>query len=204
MGITSLLVLLFIALVVIVFLNKEHLNIVKKKFKEERNGYLRTIGTLNKTISKLKEDKPGLMKDRQNITGKFNYTKKELEEERNRRKDNIETEKILHDKISQLGTEKIQICKELKTKCLTIILQALLLSKLENELAKIKEDYQSIVKKNEISQKAVEALKKKNKEAESLIDELKKQTNQIKKELENAQSQMINKDDNLFERISIW
>lgn len=35
MGITSLLVLLFIALVVIVFLNKEHLNIVKKSSKKK-------------------------------------------------------------------------------------------------------------------------------------------------------------------------
>lgn len=187
---------------------KEKLNIAENKFEEDKNEYIKAIEALNETISELKEDKAELMKDRKNIMARLNYAKKNLEEERNLRKDNIETEKKLNDIISKLEKEKIQIREDLENtinvKSSTIDQQKVLLSKLEIELAKASENYQSIVIRNEENQKTVESLEEKNKDLESVICELKKQISQTQTDLKNAQSQILNKNDNPFERMSIW
>ena len=78
------------------------------------------------------------------------------------------------------------------------------LAKLENELNKVKGDYQIVFVQNEEIKKHFESLEKKNKELENIVCELKKQLKQAENGLKNTQTQRKNKSDNPFERMSIW
>lgn len=92
----------------------------------------------------------------------------------------------------------------INNKSLTIDKQNEELAKLENELNKVKGDYQIIFVQNEEIKKHFESLEKKNKELEKLVCELKKQQKHTESGLKNTRTQRKNKTDNPFERMSIW
>lgn len=92
----------------------------------------------------------------------------------------------------------------INNKSLTIDKQNEKLANLENELNKVKGDYQIVFVQNEENKNHFDSLEKKNKELEKLVCELKKQQKHTENGLKNTRTQRKNKSDNPFERMSIW
>lgn len=175
MGTTSLSILFIIELIVIVFLT--FLLSQKNDTIESQKEWM---ASLESCINDLERTKAKLQKEIQNGKEKLSTVENKFEEDRNEHTKTIE---VLNETISELKKNKAES---------------------EKELAKARENYQSIVERNEESQKTVNSFKERNKDLESLICELKRQISQTQKDLKQIQSQMLNKHDNPFERMSIW
>lgn len=175
MGTTSLSILFIIELIVIVFLT-----FLLSKKNDTIESQKEWMASLESCINDLERTKAKLQKEIQNGKEKLSIVENKFEEDRNEHTKTIE---VLNETISELKENKAES---------------------EKELAKARENYQSIVERNEESQKTVNSFKERNKDLESLICELKRQISQTQKDLKQIQSQMPNKHDNPFERMSIW
>lgn len=173
-----------------------------KRFAEEIENNFKNMEALREKY------KIESQKERKNLMGRLNYAKNKLEEEREKKQEAIKAKKQLDKIVSKLEKEKKMIQKDfeftINNKSLTIDKQNEKLANLENELNKVKGDYQSVFVQNEESKNHVDSLEKKNKELENLISELKKQKIQTKREFKNVRSQMLDENDNPFERMSLW
>ena len=187
---------------------QKELRIVKNELKKKKKEYFRELEALNVNVAQLKEYKTESQKERNNLIGRLNYAKNKLEEEREKKQEAIKAEEQLCEIVSKLEAEKKLKQKKFESaindKSLAIDKLNERLSKLENELYKAKEAYQIVFDQNEDNKNYVDYLEMKNKELENLVCELKKQLEQTESGLKNTQPQRKNKNDNPFERLSIW